>query len=90
MTKQKEDTPAKTRPRFSYRTPKEHKNHVEERIKELVEKLNSQESGDYYHIDQNTVFLEAVYRGLDYLNSTDLSPDNDEGWYWVEFNKKEK
>lgn len=87
MPKQK--SLAKTNPRFTYRTPQEDKANIEGRIKELVEKANSQEC-EHYHINQNTIFLEIIYRGLDYLERIDINPSHDEGYYQIEFKEKKK
>ena len=83
-------TLAKSNPRYSYRTPKEEKDQVEKQIKALVEKINSQECGEYYRIDQNTVFLEAVYRGLEYLESAELTPEHDEGYFQIQFIERKR
>jgi len=89
MSKQK--TLAATNPRYSYRTPKEEKAQVEKQIKALVERANNQANGvKYYHIDQNTVFLEAVYRGLQYLERANLTPEHDEGFFQMEFVEKDR
>jgi len=91
MAKQK--TLATTNPRYSYRTPKEEKAQVEKQIKALVAKVNSQkdqDGEDFYHIDQNTVFLEAVYRGLQYLERANLTPDHDEGYFQIKFTEKNR
>ena len=85
MSKQK--SLASTNPRFAYRSPKEDKANIEGRIKTLLDKINDQEE-DYYHINQNTIFLEIIYRGLDYLESIPLSPEHDEGYYQIEFKEK--
>ena len=83
-----ENTKASTNPRFCYRTPKRDKDNIEGRIKELVKQINTQDCGEYYHINQNTMFLEIIYRGLDYLERQDLTPEHDEGYYQIEFKEK--
>lgn len=79
---------AKDEPRFSYRIAREHKANIDDRIRALAKKINK--SGEYQVISQNAIFLEIVYRGLDYLERIDLTPDHDEGWYEVEFNPKKR
>ena len=77
---------ASTNPRYSYRTEKSEKDQVELQIKELMARVNAKVD-NFYHIDQNTIFLEAVYRGLQYLERIEDFPDhaNDEGYFQIEF-----
>ena len=85
MTKKSKTTLAKTNPRFSYRTPKKDKENIEGRIKLLLEKINRNKG--YFHITQNTIFLEAVYRGLEYLEKSKLTPED--AYFQIEFLEKD-
>jgi len=90
MSKKKSITPAKTDPRYSYRTPKAEKEQVEKQIEALVAKINKKNGKEYYKVNKNTVFLEAVYRGLEYLERADLTPQHDEGYFQIRFVKRNK
>ena len=84
MSKQ-EKTIATTNPRFSYRTPKKDKEVIESRIKLILDKLNKNNK-EYYTHNQYEVFLEAIYRGLEYLEKSKLTPED--AYYQIEFKER--
>ena len=79
---------AKDRPRFKHRMDREHYDITTERLNKIQKKL--QQSGEYKKIKLESIFNEAIYRGLEYLESIDLIPEHDEGWFEIRFIPKGK
>jgi len=90
MTDAKKPSPATTHPRFSYRTELAYKNDIDQRIKKLLAKSKkfSWDEEGYKTPNQNMIFLEIIYRGLDALEEMELSPDNPDGYYKLKEDKE--
>ena len=82
MSEKSEKADPKKFPRFGYRTPKEDKVNIDGRMELLFAKANLTED-EYYHITKNDLFIEVVYRGLEYLENSKL--DKEQEYFQIEF-----